>query len=257
MPAMSDTNPHDALVRNVFSEVENAAGLFRSVLPKKLSAAIDWPTLRLENTSFVDPTLNEFESDLLYTADLGGRRIALYLLFEHQSTGDPLMPFRVLRYKVLTWDGWLKDHPHATKLPPIVAIVLSHASGGWRHPTSMHEVIDMPEELRDVLEPYLPSFTFVLDDLMRTTDDELKARAMKALGKIALLMLRHARGHRIFCRSCENGRDWCGKCGTLPTARRRCGRLFATQALPTRKPRPRMWRKRLDRCWDRTHKRQS
>ena len=204
---MSDTNPHDSLVRNVLSSLENAEGELRAVLPQALCDAIDWRTLRLENSHFVDSNLKDFESDLLFTAKLKELDVVLYVLFEHQSTNDGLMAYRVLCYMVKIWDWWLKNNNGAEKLPPIVPVVMSHAIGGWTAPTSMHQVIAAPEELLAVLKPYLPDFMFVLDDLMQHTDAELTARTMLDVGKLALLLLRHGRGQRNLL---EVAREWAG-----------------------------------------------
>jgi predicted transposase YdaD len=39
------------------------------------------------------------------------------LLFEHQSSPDAAMPFRLLRYVVRIWERWRRDHPATTTLP--------------------------------------------------------------------------------------------------------------------------------------------
>jgi predicted transposase/invertase (TIGR01784 family) len=108
---MSTHNPHDALVRRVFSRTENAVGELRAVLPEALSARIDWASLRLVDGRFVDPELADRSTDLLFTADIAGYEAFVYLLLEHQSTVDGLMPLRLLRYLLRIWDRWLADHP--------------------------------------------------------------------------------------------------------------------------------------------------
>ncbi|MEO5726864.1 MAG: Rpn family recombination-promoting nuclease/putative transposase, partial [Byssovorax sp.] len=42
------------------------------------------------------------------------------VLFEHQSTVDALMPFRLLQYMVLIWERHLQVHSEDKRLPPIV-----------------------------------------------------------------------------------------------------------------------------------------
>jgi predicted transposase/invertase (TIGR01784 family) len=94
-------------------------------------AGAGWSTLRLENGHYVDGELANSYSDLVYCAKLDGREALVYVLFEHQSTGDPRMPFRLLRYEVRIWDRWLDDQKGATTLPAIIPVVLCHAEGGW------------------------------------------------------------------------------------------------------------------------------
>ena len=101
---MSIHGPHDALFRHVFSRTENAAGELRAVLPAALSARIDWASLRLVDGRFVDPELADRLTDLLFAANIAGREAFVYLLLEHQSTIDLLMPLRLLRYLLRIWD---------------------------------------------------------------------------------------------------------------------------------------------------------
>ncbi|MCU0692632.1 MAG: hypothetical protein MUF54_14625 [Polyangiaceae bacterium] len=54
------------------------------------------------------------------------------------------------------------------------------------------------------LHVHLVSFSFVLDDLTSRTDDELRARAMQEIGKLALLLMRWARsGPELMARLVE------------------------------------------------------
>jgi Putative transposase, YhgA-like len=149
-------NPHDALFHAAFSHRENAAAELRAVLPAELVARIDWSTLELTDGHYVDESLVSRQSDLLYTADLGGSPVALYVLVEHQSTADALMAFRMLRYLVRIWDKWLADREKAGErpkaLPPIVLVLLAHAEGGWTAPVSMQGLYALPADLLPAVE---------------------------------------------------------------------------------------------------------
>jgi hypothetical protein len=119
--------------------------------------------------------------------------VLLYFLFEHLSTVEHLVPFRLLCYEIRIWQDFLAKHPHAKKLPPILPVVLHHSETGWRAETTFEEVLDIAPELRDALVPFLPRFRFLLDDVSHATDHELRRRAMTALGKLALVCLRDVR----------------------------------------------------------------
>jgi predicted transposase YdaD len=54
--------------------------------------------------SFVDEALRWRHSEVLFTAPLDGHDALLYVLIEHQSSDDPLMVFRMLRYVTRIWD---------------------------------------------------------------------------------------------------------------------------------------------------------
>jgi hypothetical protein len=185
--------PHNDLFHVAFSQIENARGELRAVLPEALVSRIDWSTLQLSDGHYVDEQFRHLQSDLLYTVMAEGQPIALYLLFEHQSTGDPLMAFRLLRYMVGIWDRWLADHANARKLPAIVPVVLSHVEGGWRGATSMQELYDLPDDMVRAASPHLPAFEFVLDDLLQRTDEELRRRLLPPVGRVALALFRWGR----------------------------------------------------------------
>ncbi len=98
-------NPHDALFKHTFSQVEHVAGEVRSVLAPALVAMLDFATLDACPGTFVDEALADAHADLLFSIELAGHPALLYLLLEHQSTVDPLMPFRMTRYMVKIWEG--------------------------------------------------------------------------------------------------------------------------------------------------------
>lgn len=100
-------HPHDRLFKRIFEDREHAAGQLRSMLPGEVAEPLDWQTLELCSGSFVDPALVPHHTDLLFSIAWHDRsRARAYLLFEHQSTTDGMMPFRLLRYLVRIWDRW-------------------------------------------------------------------------------------------------------------------------------------------------------
>src|SRR5262245_56632449 len=139
-------NVHDALFRATFSNVEHAAGELRRMLPEAIVERIDWSTLAHEPGSFVDEQLAQHHADLLFSAQMAGRTAYLYVLFEHQSTVDPLMPFRLLRYTVRIWDQLLGEAPGAKKVPVTIPQVLHHSETGWTASTAFEALYDIDEE---------------------------------------------------------------------------------------------------------------
>ena len=70
---------HDRLFKVGFGEPRRAADFLREHLPADLSKAVDWDSLRREPDSFVDSHFRSSESDLLFSAEIGGREARLYL----------------------------------------------------------------------------------------------------------------------------------------------------------------------------------
>ena len=186
-------NPHDAFFKLVFADPLHAAGELRSILPPDIAARIPWATLKLVPGSFVDEQLARSHADLLFAAQVAGHEALVYFLFEHLSTVERLLPFRLLCYEVRIWQQFLATHPLAKKLPVILPIVLHHSETGWRAETAFDEVLDVAPELRAAFAPFVPRFHFLLDDVSRASDRDLRRRAMTALGKLALLCLRDVR----------------------------------------------------------------
>lgn len=188
--------PHDAYFKAVFSQPENAIGEFKALLPPALLAALDWSTARVVPGTFVDPDLTSRHSDLLYEVSLGGRAAFLYVLFEHQSRVDPLMAVRLLIYISRIWDDWLRRHEGASNVPPVIPLVLYHGKTAWSAATELLDVIDLPEGTAEQVRRHLPSLQFLIDDLTRRTDGDLRARETGVLGRLGLLLLRHVRDLR-------------------------------------------------------------
>lgn len=189
------TSPHDALFKAVFGQPEHARGALRAVMPAAVAEALDWPTLAPCAGSFIDPALSERHTDLLFSlAWRDGRGEALaYLLFEHQSTSDDRMAFRLLRYLVRIWERWLAEHPRAASLPVILPVVLYHGAARWSAPVAFDELFELPSAVRAAAAPHLVRFTYLLDDLSEIPDDQLRARAMTAVGRLVAACFKHAR----------------------------------------------------------------
>jgi predicted transposase/invertase (TIGR01784 family) len=188
---------HDVLVKYTFEDPERARGELASMLPPKVVALVDWDTLQVEKGSFVDAALRSRITDLLFSVKLAGRDARLYLLFEHQSTADPFMPFRVLVYETRIWEAWRKLHPEEQRLPPIVPIVLAQVDGGWKVATELVDVIDFANaEEREALAPLMPRLSLLVDDLAQLTDEKLQARPLLETTRLALAALQHVRNRQ-------------------------------------------------------------
>ena len=179
--------PHDALFKLAFSDVEEAAPLLRSVLPNPLTELIDWSTLRVMPGSYVDETLSNRYSDLLYSARIGGETVLIYLLVEHQSTVFRLMGFRMLRYVVRIWEGWLRDAPNGGGLPKVVPVVIYAGEDEWDAPTDVESLV------RGDTDAWTPRMSFILDDLTRLSEADLAGRNLGVFAELVVRALTRLR----------------------------------------------------------------
>jgi predicted transposase YdaD len=189
--------PHDLFARFTFGHPERAAAELRAALPPHVVSEVDWESLRRESGSVVDPELRETESDLLFTARLReGRSLLLYVLLEHQSSVDPWMALRMLRYVVRQVEHWRRQHPESTVLPVIIPLVMYHGpDGAWTAPRRVEELFDLPGEgeQRERWRALVPRFEYLLDDLTAERAEALQARPGPPLARLAWLALRYGR----------------------------------------------------------------
>jgi hypothetical protein len=183
---------HDGLFRLVFSKPAHAASELRAVLPPELTARLDLERLTPVNGSFVDSALRWRHSDVLLSTRLDGHDALVYVLIEHQSKPDPLMPWRMLRYLVRIWDRHLEDHPKATRLPLIIPVVVHQGHRPWTAPTELSQLIDIDPATAAAAAEFLPTFRYLLDDLARIDPAELQARPLTPAVRLTLLVMHAA-----------------------------------------------------------------
>ncbi|MGE0706727.1 MAG: Rpn family recombination-promoting nuclease/putative transposase [Planctomycetota bacterium] len=185
------SQPHDALFKASLTP-EAAVALCRAVLPAELAGELAQSALRVERETFIEEALRERRSDVLLSASREGRDTLLYVLFEHQSSVDPLMAFRVLRYVVRLWSWWLEQEERPPgRLPLVIPIVVYHGVRPWSAAQEVHELVELPGSLAGRRLAFVPSLRYVLDDLGRTSDEELRARGAPPFAAIAWIFLRH------------------------------------------------------------------
>ncbi len=165
-------NPHDGLVRYIFSDVHEMQGFLAKTLPHAVLAELKLQTLSPIAGSFVDEALRQQHSDLLFRVSLlNGKQGMVYVLFEHKSYQDAMSPFQLLRYMVRIWEQQVRD---GIPLSPIIPLILYHGQNAWTSSRTMQDIIDAPSELAQ----FIPQFESVLVDLSRHSDDDLRGNAL-------------------------------------------------------------------------------
>jgi hypothetical protein len=75
----------------------------------------------------------------------------------------------------------------------IVPVVLYHGGEPWSAPLSLDALLDIPDACRSVVTPHLLRFAYQVDDLSEVPEDQLRERAMTALGRLVAVCFKHAR----------------------------------------------------------------
>lgn len=193
-------NHHDLLLRAIFGQPQHAAAELRAVLPAELLEKLDLDRLMPIEASFIDAELRSSCADLLFTAPYrSGGEALLYLLIEHQSTLDPWMPLRLLRYMTRIWERHAAERRAGAaarapaRLPPIVPLLLHQGPSPWPWPTSFRAAVLDLAGLGEPISLRLLDFEFLLDDLATASDAKLLERTMDAVARLTLVALRNAR----------------------------------------------------------------
>ena len=167
--------PHDAIFKTFLSNTRHAQDFMELSLPESLRGICDLKTLRLESGSFVDDDLRACYSDILYSLKTVRGDGYVYVLIEHQSSPDKMMPFRLLRYAIAAMQRHL-DAGH-NMLPLVIPVLFFQ---GGRSPYHSMNWLDLFNEPRHAAQLYSGHFPLV--DIPLIPDDEiLKHRKMALL----------------------------------------------------------------------------
>lgn len=192
------TMHHDALFRYVFGNPVHAAAVLQVILPPGVARHIDWGNLQPVHASMVGDAGKQMHGDLVFQALLADGRVAyLWLLFEHQSTSDHWMSWRMsgMTFEILR--GWRRQHRAARSLPAILPVVLYHGPRPWSAPTSLLELTDLSDQARADLAGHLLSFRFVLHDLRTVPDEDLDNPLLDPVPRLVLGNMKYCKSERL------------------------------------------------------------
>ena len=159
----------------------------RSYMPEAILEMINRDELGpedfiLENDSLIPPNLREKRSDVIYRISYGTKTAYIYVLIEHQSRVDFLMPFRLLTYMVHLWDRVVAKAGDESRrktflLPPILPVVFYEGEAPWTAARNFTDKVQSSDELRGLI----PDFQYRLISL-RDEDPHKFLTGRDALG---------------------------------------------------------------------------
>jgi hypothetical protein len=114
--------------------------------------------------------------------------LAVLVVFEHQSTVDPRMAFRLLRYLVRIWEAHETRHGQSTRLPPVVPLVLYHGTRPWTAALDVFDLLALDPAERDAMQAFGPHLGYLLEDLRERGDASLPG---SGLALLTLLLFKH------------------------------------------------------------------
>ena len=177
-------NPHDKLFREIWSKKEYAKDFFINYLPKDILELIDLDSIEISKDSFIEKELKDYFSDLLYKANFSNEPGYIYFLFEHKSYQETFIHIQLLEYIIKIWRLHLKQG-NKENLPIVIPLVLYHGAKSWKVDTKLSSLFSGQHKK---LKEYLPDFKFILYDLTKYSDEEIRG---EIISRIFLLILKH------------------------------------------------------------------
>lgn len=182
-------HPHNNYFVAVASIKEVAEELIRFAAGNRVAGHIDFSTLTLASTSFIDRKLEASLSDLVYTCktDIADPPVRICFLFEHKSRkpGRALV-LQLLRYILNILEAEEKQGvvPYSLTIP----IVFYHGKEPWK-PHFLSELYSLlPKELRR----YIPGFEFLVIDIQALSDAKIISLRDTLIIRNIFLAMKHA-----------------------------------------------------------------
>jgi predicted transposase/invertase (TIGR01784 family) len=183
MATKSTPTSHDLFFKYSLRDLDIAKDYFKTKLPAFIKSKVNLETLKLQPDSFIESDAETRFADILYEVSFEGEPAYIYLLAEHQSKPDRLMPLRLWNYLCKIW---MRDVERSQKskgdikLPYIIPIVFYHGKQKV-YPYSM-DFEDYFEDKAVFRKLYHAPFNLV--NVSDQTDEELATHGCAAILEI-------------------------------------------------------------------------
>ncbi|MBN2490293.1 MAG: Rpn family recombination-promoting nuclease/putative transposase [Planctomycetes bacterium] len=145
-------NFHENGMKLLLEDPRNVRDLVMLV-SRDLAERIDFERLKPVKQTFVRKDYRHVHTDIVLTAPLrgepeGGKRVWIYILIEHQSEPDRMMPLRLHDYviQILRYQEreWKRRHRSVAglRLQPVLPIVLYTGDRRWDTVGTLPDLID-------------------------------------------------------------------------------------------------------------------
>lgn len=163
------SNPHDRFFKKSFEDLNLVKNFISNYLPKKLVDLVDLDSLEPEKGDFISNALKESFTDMLFKVKLDRQDAYLCFLFEHKSTVYPNISLQLLKYMLSIWEK--ADNETTGKLPVVIPLLVYHGRYPWNAGLKLS---DLFLQLPDSVQEYLPDYKYVLFDLSKFSEEDIK-----------------------------------------------------------------------------------
>jgi len=160
--------PHDKYFKNIMADKRVAKEFFTTHLPANIRDIIDLNDLELTSNSFVDEKLKRTESDIVFSATFNKKEGYLFLLVEHQSSPDKLMPLRIMKYMLSLVEQHIKISEDG-KSPVIYPLIFFNGDKPYPYSTDIFDLFADIDLAKDIF--FKP---IQIIDLNTISDEKLK-----------------------------------------------------------------------------------
>ena len=162
-------NPHDALMKFTLSHKRESVKLIRDYLPKEFVEKLDLSTLKPMKDSFVNESLSEFFSDMVFSCKMADTLIYINILVEHKSFLPKFPSLQIIRYLIEGYELQAKNAGKSRELVAIVPIIIYHGKPKW--PTGLFK----EKHFKKVpfLWEHIPEVKYFLIDLSKFSNKEI------------------------------------------------------------------------------------
>lgn len=160
--------PHDHFFRSMMANQKVAREFFETHLPVRIKNIVDLDSLQLRHNNYVGEDLHEQISDLLFKVDFNNEAGYFYVLIEHQSEPQKLMPFRMLKYMIAIMDDHLKSTQSNT-LPIVYPMIFYSGTKFYNYSMDVFDLFENRELALEIL--WQPC---QLIDISKIQDDQFK-----------------------------------------------------------------------------------
>ena len=98
--------------------------------------------------------LGEQRRDVLKRDKKNGTEYSVWFGLENQTGEDRTMPVRVMGYDYATYEQNLRRRKKGERIEPVVTLVLYFGNKRWRGPRRLHELVRLPEEIKEYVQDY-------------------------------------------------------------------------------------------------------
>ncbi|MCL0081475.1 Rpn family recombination-promoting nuclease/putative transposase, partial [Peptococcaceae bacterium] len=174
--------PHDRFFKKSLEDLDLVKSFISNYLPEELVRLIDLDSLELAKGNFVSDDLKETFTDMLFSVKLNGQDAYLVFLFEHKSQAYADISLQLLGYMLNIWKS--ADRNAGGKLPVVIPLLIYHGRYAWNVGLRLY---DLFSNIPNSLQEYVPDYKYLLFDLSRFSEEDIKG-SIKA--KLFLEVLR-------------------------------------------------------------------